>query len=58
MPMGRYAKLFAKITISDFLVDKFMENYAIMPSLKGIGFRNVELILNIKYNPRGIQDEL
>ena len=37
---GRYAIIFAKITISDLLIEIFMEIYAIMPSLKGIGVKN------------------
>jgi hypothetical protein len=30
---------FLKNLPADFLVDKLMENYAIMPSLRGIGFK-------------------
>jgi len=43
-----YAKIFEDILLSDFLGDKLMENYAIMPSLKEIGFKakNLKLMGN------------
>jgi len=42
--MGRaserhHAKIFEDILLSDFWSDKLMENFAIMPSLRGIGFK-------------------
>jgi hypothetical protein len=40
---GRYAKIYEKILLSDFSVDKFMEFYATMPSLKGSGLKNRNL---------------
>jgi len=35
-----YAEIYEKIFLSDFLVDKFMEFYATMPSLRGSGFKD------------------
>jgi len=37
--MGNCAKFFEKILLSRFLVDKFIENYAIMLALKAICFK-------------------
>jgi hypothetical protein len=40
MLRGGYAKIYEKNLLSDFLVDEFMENHAISPSLRGIGFKD------------------
>jgi hypothetical protein len=37
--MGRYLKCMGKC-LSGWWVDKFMENYAIMPLLRGFGLKN------------------
>jgi len=42
---GHYAKIVEDILLSVFLGDKLMENFAIMPSLRGIGFKAKNLKL-------------
>jgi len=41
--MGKYAEICEKTPLFGWWVDKFMENYATMTSLKGIGFKNRNL---------------
>jgi len=42
---GYSVKIFEDILLSDFLGDKLMENYTILPSLRGIGFKAKNLKL-------------
>jgi len=37
---GRYSIIISKPPLTGWWVDKLKENYAIMPSLKGIGCKN------------------
>jgi hypothetical protein len=50
--MGRFAKIFEKIPLSGFLVDKFMENYAIIAVAERNRLQEQKL-LGIFPGPRG-----
>ena len=54
---GHYAKIFEDILLSDFLGDKLMEDYAIMPSMKEIGFKakNLKLKGNFFWAKRSLK---
>jgi hypothetical protein len=40
---GRYAQVFGKITMPGLLIEKLIENYAIMPSTRQIGYKKRDL---------------